>query len=125
MKCPSFLIPALCNTGGPASAVSWYHIFVSLNQYYTSLRREVPSSQDMHISVGPQGPHHRGITPQELEGLVCVLKLCRVVSENVSILLVLGIILMILKLFKKFYMCFFIFDETSFQKAFWALISDK
>lgn len=69
-------------SGGPASAVSWYHIFLSLNQYYSSLRREVPSSQDMHISVGPQGPHHRGITPQELEGLVSVLKLCRVVSEN-------------------------------------------
>lgn len=68
--------------GGPATAVSWYHIFLSLNQYYTSLRREVPSSADM--SVGPQGPHHRGITPQELEGLVTVLKLCRVVSENVS-----------------------------------------
>ncbi|XP_056015581.1 nuclear pore complex protein Nup205-like isoform X3 [Ostrea edulis] len=67
-------------SGGPASAVSWYHIFLSLNQYYTSLRREVPSSSDLS-HMGPRGPHPRGITPQELDGLVTVLKLCRTVSE--------------------------------------------
>ncbi|XP_061177614.1 nuclear pore complex protein Nup205-like isoform X2 [Saccostrea echinata] len=68
-------------SGGPASAVSWQHIFLSLNQYYASLRREVPSGADMS-HMGLRGPHPRGITPQELEGLVVVLKLCRVVSEN-------------------------------------------
>ncbi|XP_062568541.1 nuclear pore complex protein Nup205-like [Saccostrea cucullata] len=67
-------------SGGPASAVSWQHIFLSLNQYYASLRREVPSGADMS-HMGLRGPHSRGITPQELEGLVVVLKLCRVVSE--------------------------------------------
>ncbi|OWF55575.1 nuclear pore complex protein Nup205-like [Mizuhopecten yessoensis] len=67
-------------SGGPASSVSWNHIFTSLNQYYTSLRREAPTSADS--SHHQRAPHLRGITPAELDGLVTVLKLTRTIAEQ-------------------------------------------
>ncbi|XP_064596049.1 nuclear pore complex protein Nup205-like [Liolophura sinensis] len=66
--------------GGSASLVSWDHIFFSLNQYYTNLRKETPTSSD---SAAQRYRHyHRGITPQELEGLLSVLRLTRTVAEE-------------------------------------------
>ncbi|XP_063402892.1 nuclear pore complex protein Nup205-like [Mytilus trossulus] len=65
-------------SGGPSSSVSWNHIFVSLNQYYSSLRRETPTSSE----VSQRAPHIRGITLKELEGLVSVLRLANVIAEK-------------------------------------------
>lgn len=57
--------------------VSWDHIFISLNQYYTNLRREVPSQ-----TFG--GHHsHGGITPQEQEALIAVLQLTECIASQV------------------------------------------
>ena len=67
-------------TGGPSSSVSWNHIFVSLNQYYSSLRRETPTSSE----VSQRAPHIRGITLKELEGLISVLRLANVIAEKVN-----------------------------------------
>ncbi|CAC5405169.1 NUP205 [Mytilus coruscus] len=67
-------------SGGPSSSVSWNHIFVSLNQYYSSLRREMPTSSE----VSQRAPHIRGITLKELEGLISVLKLANVIAEKGS-----------------------------------------
>ncbi|CAG2238144.1 NUP192 [Mytilus edulis] len=65
-------------SGGPSSSVSWNHIFVSLNQYYSSLRRETPTSSE----VSQRAPHIRGITLKELEGLISVLRLANVIAEK-------------------------------------------
>ncbi|KAJ8314739.1 hypothetical protein KUTeg_006889 [Tegillarca granosa] len=67
-------------SGGPASSVSWNHIFTSLNQYYTSLRREMPTSAETSHVL--RAPHSRGITAQEIEGLVAVLKLTKTIAEK-------------------------------------------
>ena len=68
-------------SGGHASTVSWDHFFMSMNQYYTSLRQELPSGLEIsHV----YRHHSRGITPQELDGLVSVLNLTRVIAEQVS-----------------------------------------
>lgn len=67
-------------TGSTSSTVSWDHIFTSLNQYYSSLRRESPHAADSSTSYRL---HSRVITPQELDGLLGVLKLVRKVCEQV------------------------------------------
>ena len=67
--------------GGQAGTVSWDHFFTSMNQYYSNLRQEVPVSSDMAHVYRHQ---IRGITPQEVEGLCIVLKLTRVIAEQVS-----------------------------------------
>ncbi|KAL3882663.1 hypothetical protein ACJMK2_028981 [Sinanodonta woodiana] len=69
--------------GGSASTVSWDHIFSSLGQYYTSLRREAPSSHDAsHVY---RAMYSRVITSQELEGLLAIISLTRtIVSESES-----------------------------------------
>ncbi|XP_052238220.1 nuclear pore complex protein Nup205-like isoform X2 [Dreissena polymorpha] len=65
--------------GNTSSPVSWDHIFTSLNQYFSSLRRETPTSGDQSVSYRM---HSRAITPQELEGLQSVLELVRRVCEQ-------------------------------------------
>lgn len=69
-------------SGGHSNTVSWDHFFISMNQYYTNLRHETGPASDMsHI----YNRHHpRGITPQEIEGLACVLQLVRQVAEQVG-----------------------------------------
>ncbi|XP_033102050.1 nuclear pore complex protein Nup205-like isoform X2 [Anneissia japonica] len=65
--------------GGSVTSVSWDHFFQSLSRYYANLRQEAGAS-----NVGGQTYRHisgRGITPQELEGLVTVLKLVQTVAE--------------------------------------------
>ncbi|XP_013384593.1 nuclear pore complex protein Nup205 [Lingula anatina] len=65
--------------GGHASTVSWDHFFLSLNQYYSSLRQEVVTSvETSHIPK----PIPRNITQQELEGLIAVLQLTRQVADQ-------------------------------------------
>ncbi|XP_055955132.1 nuclear pore complex protein Nup205 [Patella vulgata] len=69
------------NSGGSASMVSWDHIFMSLNQYYTSLRRETPST--MEASHAYRAVHNRGISAHELDGIIAVLKLTQcVIKQN-------------------------------------------
>ncbi|ESP04618.1 hypothetical protein LOTGIDRAFT_237278 [Lottia gigantea] len=69
------------NAGGSASMVSWDHIFMSLNQYYTSLRREQPNSIEAAHSYRTH--HTRGISIQELEGIIAVLKLAQcIIKQN-------------------------------------------
>ena len=69
--------------GGSASTVSWDHFFESLQQYYTSMRRETPGTRE---TAGPpfRSPPVRAITPQELEGLCALLVLTRTVAEQVG-----------------------------------------
>lgn len=58
--------------------VSWDHIFLSLNQYYVSLRREVPSQTFGSYHA------HGGITPQEQEALIVVLQLTQQIANQVK-----------------------------------------
>ncbi len=67
-------------TGGQAGTVSWDHFFTSMSQYYNNLRQEVPVADMAHV----YRHQIRGITPQEVEGLCVVLKLTRVIAEQVS-----------------------------------------
>ncbi|GIY52226.1 nuclear pore complex protein Nup205 [Caerostris darwini] len=60
--------------GSQASIVSWDHFFATLHRYYTSLHEEVPPSLDRQYSF-PQRMHLKGITPQEVQGLIAVLQL--------------------------------------------------
>jgi hypothetical protein len=79
------LIYCVLFPGGQASTVSWDHFFASFSQYLASLRQELPSGVDpAHIY---RHAHHRGITPQELDGLVSVLQLMRCIAEQVTCLL--------------------------------------
>ena len=55
-----------------------------MNQYYNNLRQEVPVTSDMAHVYRHQ---IRGITPQEVEGLSMVLKLTRMIAEQVGFLL--------------------------------------
>ncbi|CAH1799487.1 unnamed protein product [Owenia fusiformis] len=77
--CFNLLKTSGMNAGGQLSTVSWDHFFMSMNQYYTTLRQEAPSQSDMsHV----YHHHMRGITPQELEGLVKVLGLTRMIAKH-------------------------------------------
>ena len=61
--------------------VSWDHFFMSLNQYYSNLRQEVPLTSDL----SPVYRYHRKfITPYEVDGLRAVLKLITVVVRKVG-----------------------------------------
>ncbi|KAK3098344.1 hypothetical protein FSP39_018633 [Pinctada imbricata] len=66
------------STGGPATLASWNHFFASLHQYYSSLRYERPTGGD----ITHRAPMVRGITPHELDGLLCVLQITRTVAEQ-------------------------------------------
>ena len=67
--------------------MSWDHFFLSINRYYTTLRQEVTSSP--RLEMGHAHPRHRysvskGITPQEMEGLLAVLRLTQVIAKWVG-----------------------------------------
>lgn len=70
----------LLKSSGPgmANTISWDHFFLTFNRYYSSLHQETPS--------GPvyrrQNLFHKGITPQEIEGLQAVLYVIRKVADN-------------------------------------------
>lgn len=64
--------------------VSWDHIFDSLNQYFTSLRQELASTEGQgHMLGSSRGHQIRDITQQELNGLMAVCKLITAVANNV------------------------------------------
>ena len=73
----------LLTSGGQVSSVSWEHFFMSMNQYYVSLRQEAPMAADVS-SHATYRHHMRSITPQEVEGLSAVLKLIRTIIEQVN-----------------------------------------
>ncbi|GFS37681.1 nuclear pore complex protein Nup205 [Nephila pilipes] len=60
--------------GSQGSIVSWDHFFATLHRYYNSLHEEVPPTLDRQYSY-PQRMHLKGITPQEVQGLIAVLQL--------------------------------------------------
>ncbi|GAB1605006.1 nuclear pore complex protein Nup205-like [Argonauta hians] len=64
------------NSGSSTQMVSWDHVFLSLNQYYVSLRREVPSQTFGSYHT------HGGITPQEQEALIVVLQLTQQIANQ-------------------------------------------
>ena len=69
---------------GQANPVSWTHFFMSMSQYYTNLRQErAPQSDMTHVYRAPHHHQLRGITPQELHGLVSVLQLTQRVASQV------------------------------------------
>nr|XP_054774519.1 nuclear pore complex protein Nup205-like [Lytechinus pictus] len=71
--------------GASVGSVSWDHFFFSLNRYYSSLRQEIRSTSPFQ-EVGQSAQSFRlgakGITPQEMEGLINVLKLVQVVARE-------------------------------------------
>jgi Nuclear pore complex scaffold, nucleoporins 186/192/205 len=84
----------LCSGGTQLGTVSWEHFFTSLNQYYASLRQEVPQTAypgfvrgTTFRSHGAQMAAIRSITPQEVDGLRAVLTLVATVVKQVSHLL--------------------------------------
>ena len=73
-------------SGGQTSTVSWDHFFSSMNQYYTNMRQDQPATSDMaHIYMQYNA---RNINPQEIEGLMVVLKLVQKVASLVRTLVV-------------------------------------
>ncbi|KAG5873933.1 hypothetical protein JTB14_014533 [Gonioctena quinquepunctata] len=58
--------------------LSWDHFFMSFSQYYNNLRQETPPQADTvyRNRVG----YHKGVSPQEREGLHAVLLLIRTVA---------------------------------------------
>ncbi|PRD32161.1 UNVERIFIED_CONTAM: nuclear pore complex protein [Trichonephila clavipes] len=60
--------------GSQGSIVSWDHFFATLHRYYNSLHEEVPPTLDRQYTY-PQRMHLKGITPQEVQGLIAVLQL--------------------------------------------------
>lgn len=61
------------------SSITWDHFFVSFSRYYTSLHQEVPLTSD--TIYRRRNMFHKGITPQEIEGLQAVLALIRTIAE--------------------------------------------
>ncbi|KAK4877381.1 hypothetical protein RN001_009887 [Aquatica leii] len=63
---------------GYNNTVSWDHFFMSFNQYYNNLKQEIGPTTD---TMYRRAVHHKGITPQEIQGLHAVLKLIRTIAE--------------------------------------------
>ncbi|KAF5282238.1 hypothetical protein FQA39_LY17658 [Lamprigera yunnana] len=61
------------------STVSWDHFFMSFNQYFNNLRQEISPVTD---TMYRRAVHHKGITPQEIQGLQAVLNLIQTVAEQ-------------------------------------------
>ncbi|XP_066259964.1 nuclear pore complex protein Nup205 [Euwallacea similis] len=60
--------------------LSWDHFFLSFGQYYHNLRQETPPQIDTIYRL--RTGYHKGVSPQELEGLHAVLLLIRTVAEH-------------------------------------------
>ncbi|KAF7266032.1 hypothetical protein GWI33_020609 [Rhynchophorus ferrugineus] len=63
-----------------SQTLSWDHFFMSFTQYYNNLRQEAPAQTDTVYRNRPG--YHKGVSPQELEGLHAVLLLIRSVAEH-------------------------------------------
>ncbi|XP_060535293.1 nuclear pore complex protein Nup205 [Cylas formicarius] len=60
--------------------LNWDHFFLSFSQYYINLRQEAPPQADTVYRNRPG--YHKGVSPQELEGLHAVLLLIRTVAQH-------------------------------------------
>lgn len=60
--------------------LSWDHFFMSFAQYYSNLRQEAPPQAD--TVYRNRAAYHKGVSPQEIEGLHTVLLLIRTVAEH-------------------------------------------
>ncbi|KAG1652512.1 Nuclear pore complex protein Nup205 [Nymphon striatum] len=67
--------------GGKHSTVSWDHFFSALHRYYSNLRQETMVSSDTQ-HIYRHRPATKGITPDEMDGLITVLELIKVVTEQ-------------------------------------------
>ncbi|KAI4469452.1 nuclear pore complex protein [Holotrichia oblita] len=65
---------------GCNNTLTWEHFFMSFSQYYSNLRQEMPPIND--TVYRQRTIYHKGITPQEVQGLHAVLKLIRVIAVN-------------------------------------------
>ncbi|XP_074042758.1 nuclear pore complex protein Nup205 [Leptinotarsa decemlineata] len=63
-----------------SSNLSWDHFFMSFSQYYNNLRQEPPPQAD--TVYRNRAGYHKGVSPQELEGLHAVLLLIRTVATH-------------------------------------------
>ncbi|KAK2146220.1 hypothetical protein LSH36_623g00003 [Paralvinella palmiformis] len=63
--------------GSQVNNVSWDHFFMSMHQYYTNLRQELPMTSDLaHV----YRHRHRAISSQEVDGLIAVVQLLRQIA---------------------------------------------
>ncbi|KAJ8924600.1 hypothetical protein NQ315_000750 [Exocentrus adspersus] len=60
--------------------LSWDHFFMSFAQYLNNLRQEAPPQAD--TVYRNRATYHKGVSPQEIEGLHAVLLLIRTVAEH-------------------------------------------
>ncbi|XP_019753417.1 nuclear pore complex protein Nup205 [Dendroctonus ponderosae] len=60
--------------------LTWDHFFQSFSQYFNNLRQEAPPQADTVYRLRPG--YHKGVNPQELEGLQAVLLLIRTVADQ-------------------------------------------
>ncbi|KAK9679304.1 Nuclear pore complex scaffold, nucleoporins 186/192/205 [Popillia japonica] len=65
---------------GCNNTLTWEHFFMSFSQYYTNLRQEMPPIND--TVYRQRTIYHKGITPQEVQGLHAVLRLIRIIAVN-------------------------------------------
>ncbi|XP_030766141.1 nuclear pore complex protein Nup205 [Sitophilus oryzae] len=63
-----------------SQTLSWDHFFMSFAQYYNNLRQEAPAQAD--TVYRSRSGYHKGVSPQELDGLHAVLLLIRTVAEH-------------------------------------------
>lgn len=63
--------------------MSWDHFFISMQQYFSSLRQELPHLQQAADPVYRLArPMTKGISPAEIEGLMTVLRLIQSVCDH-------------------------------------------
>ncbi|XP_018577858.1 nuclear pore complex protein Nup205 [Anoplophora glabripennis] len=60
--------------------LSWDHFFMSFAQYFSNLRQETPPQAD--TVYRNRAAYHKGVSPQEIDGLHAVLLLIRTVAER-------------------------------------------
>ncbi|XP_017786279.1 PREDICTED: nuclear pore complex protein Nup205 [Nicrophorus vespilloides] len=70
----------LKQTSGFNNNFTWDHFFMSFNQYYSNLKQDAPSGNDTVYRHSRM--YHKGITPQEIEGLHAVLMLMKEVATH-------------------------------------------
>lgn len=71
-------------SGGSIRSISWDHFFWSFNLYFSSLRQDIRPESPFQDPNRSTTVYNKGITPQELEGLIVVLKLIQTVAAWVK-----------------------------------------
>ena len=71
-----------CQPASQGSNLSWDHFLNALSQYYHSLRIETPTSANATVYRSSRNSGPRAITPQEMNGIICVLNLLAQVASQ-------------------------------------------